>query len=239
MARLAQPRLLMKREGQDWCFSSGCVVGQLALMVPTSKITKGGQVMYKLDVDKPVYFESVLDLEKFKAMPFLPIGPMHQAIIVEAGTCKTDVITTLEEYEAYGDLPVAAMPTDKARKLLECMTREAFMDLLVSYIKQVLEYSGHDCKSTELKDVLIEAFAVGIPESKQTPELLLKILEKRKHWHERSRAHDPVVEMEWVLDCFDREERKSLEIEIRDSKNSREGHKRYQQDVFVHKVIDL
>ena len=126
------------------------------------------------------------------------------------------------------------MPIDGERPLIECVTRQGYFNLPVSYIKLVLTYLGKDSRACTLRDVLLDAIDVSIPEP--AVDLIIKILTRRKVWHEQCQAHDPVVEMEWVLECFDKEERATLEAELNNSKQQKKSHADFASELREYKV---
>eukprot|EP00973_Karenia_brevis_P038708 5342353-Karenia_brevis.AAC.1 len=120
---------------------------------------------------------AIHDLDKWEAVPFLPISPEHQAIqqeLTRAGKTLNDTCT-LEDSARYGKPIVAAKVMDsRPRPLLEASARQGFHTLPLSFLGKLGAHIGVDVAGLKLRDCLLTLWPRCIPGC--TDALLLELL---------------------------------------------------------------
>jgi len=93
------------------------------------------------------------------------------------------------------------------------------------------EHLGVDVAEWTLVEVIIKLAKHIIPEAEMSDALMESILAKRSVSYEDDEDIEKVCEIEYLLDCFDKDERRSLEQEVKDAKDEREQQTAFRNSV--------
>ena len=107
----------------------------------------------------------------------------------------------------------------------------------MSYMQRLADHI--DCPLTGLTMcfVLLDLAVFIIPKDQHTDELFKSILDARRVAFEWDEDLETVLELEYILDCFDKDDRKDVEKEVAKAKCTRSDAKQFNTDVCEWKVL--
>ena len=236
LSRLFGPSLAFKKIGSPtWYCALGDVCGVLIKAWP---LKSSGAVYSPITTDDSAAINAVCtDTDLFEAMPLNPVSPMHRACLQEINEVgyMTGTLVRLRASGDYGHLPIAALPGDMARGLLNTQLRLGFGTLGPSYLQKLVHYLDGVMQGTSLFDLLC-TLAVSIEGESLTRDVMLMCLNARSITFEDDEEIAELIELEYVLDCFDAGERTTLAKEIKDAKDKKSQRIAYDKSVCEYKV---
>jgi hypothetical protein len=239
LTKLADKRLLLRRDGTDkrYITLGHCLSDVIwAWEAKESPSCPGVYVPLVTESTTQVPLV-VVDLKHWFAQPIAIKCPMHVAIRKTSPDAGPNDPVDLPESTSFGPLSIVVEATDIERPLLETACRAGFWELPVSYLRELIAELGFEPAPT--KD-LVETIAYmalliipGLTEAE-----LLDILRKRTLYFE-SDADDlgKVLELEFVMDIFQGQERKQLEDEIKEAKSTKRKQQEYHAALVVYKAF--
>ena len=140
----------------------------------------------------------------------------------------------LKDSDEYGRLELVAMPTGPRRPLMECVAREGFYSLPQSFLQALCTYLCIEADGTSTLAILKALCYAIIPEL--TDDEFLSILSQRGFHGEDEHDLSSIVNLEYVIDCFDVEEKKRLKGEILAAKTQKAVHTQFLEALHKYKV---
>ena len=238
LSRLFTPLLAVRPTGtSDWFV----VVGDICAV-----LVKG----WPLAVDSGIYTpitnnDSVAknfvchDIDAFEAFPLKPACPMHRACLVEVAAHGYffGKVVRLKASGEYGALPIGAVAAGPPRPLLDTSCRGGFGSLPPSFLQKLEEYLQCDKTGTSLFDILTSLAPKCVKDL--TDEIMKEIYDARRVSFEFDEDLLDLVELEYVLDCFDGGDRLALETEIKDARDKKDQRQKFDESVCAWKVYIL
>jgi len=238
MSRLASKRILLRERGQadsDWKFCQGSICNTVACTWPA--VQQDGMYAPLVSDTAAAEYVTIFDPRKFEAMSIQPISPMHRAIAKSAPEDNPNGNVMLRSSPTFGTLKMVAKPVGKPDTLLIISALAAFWDLPLSFMRWLVIYLDFALTGTSMFAVLFCLLVGIIPSHRLTDELLIEILTTRCVEMEPDKDLEKVSELEYVLDNFDKEERKTLEKEIKAAKEDKTAYKTFFRDVQAFKAL--
>jgi len=181
---------------------------------------------------------AIVDANDFEAIPFEPISPLHKAIIDEIGPDKSSTYeVNLKDSMYYENKKITAIQLDKPRPLLQVSARCGFGPLPLSFIKLVGIYVNAGPLGPTLVTALVVVCKKIIPADEYSIELMDEILTIKGICFEEDEDIETLCELEEVLDCYDKEDRRTLEAEIKAGKTKKATKSSYSADLVKWKVL--
>lgn len=230
LCQLASPRLCLRRVGEAlWHMCIGDVVGVVAYGWPVRQCDDGTLVPVTEAGTCPQPLV-MMQAEVWEAMPVTPISPLRRALLrVRGSNATTSRPLALRDAATYGKLTMALLPRDRARPLLEAAARQGFFELQVPYLRHLADFVGAQITDFSLLAVVMALAKHIIPAADMTDALMDSILACRNLTYEDDEDIEKLCELEYVLDCFDKDDRRTLETEVKGAKNERASHSTYRE----------
>jgi len=238
LTRLCNRFLLIQPVGSDlWYLSMGSICNEYIKAWPVVKTGKTYSVVWNNTAKSKAFL--FVEPQKFSAMPVQPVSPMHKAIL---SVCQQedpdDKHVHLPDSATMGKLTIAIKGTDSARPFYHVACREAFWQLPASFIKAFLDHINAEITGgLGLWNLITIACNKLLPPGQVTDDLWHSIYQKRDVAMEPDEDMWLLIEMEFVLDCFDKDERVTLEKEIEKSKTCRSDWESYHGDFKAWKAL--
>ena len=183
----------------------------------------GEFVAFDTDVGTTSKAVTITDVKDWEAVPIQPLSPMRLAChkefndvgIFNANTAR------LKSSSDYGRLPITARKTSVARPLLQVNARHGFYNLPVAFLAKLAAYLDVATLGKDLFSLLSALLVAIIPAVELTDELFISILDLRSAAFEFDEDLKAITSVEYILDCFDKMERVTLEQEIKNAKASK------------------
>ena len=216
--------------GERWFFGQRDCCSVIAYGWPAEEHSVGTTQVLKPVLEGPsakVTYLPVVDPLIWSARPFKIISPMHQACLIEGNTIENgSVEVNLKDAIAYTN-GMVCVPYMPEAPLIEVATRHGYWGLPFSFIKQVLRWSSLNEEGTII-NAIMALCREWIPDC--TDEDIGFALDTRKSLG-LDRNLEAVLDLEYVVEAFDKEERKKVEQEIKDAKNERKARREFHKSV--------
>ena len=115
----------------------------------------------------------------------------------------------------YDRMTIGAVPTDKPRFIIIAACFEAFWDLPCNYMREIAAYLESPLLGTEAQGLITSIGTDQLPLEEQTYEVWCSIYQKRETTFEIDENSDELIELEYVLDCFNEGNKKNPENELK------------------------
>ena len=213
----------------------GHVCSVFAILWPVVK--DGPTWKPKLDTSSKAKHVVVCDLAIWRATPVQIIGPMHNALLKIMNTDPgTDGCCTLPASHNFGVLKICLIAVGEERPLLQTAALEAFWDLPLSFLVTLAHYLELSSVGCRLFDVLQQLLKHLVPSDVLTDEIIMNVMTKRRLSMEPDDDLQQICDLEYVLDTFDKTDRKNLEVEINVAANSKADYAEFSDSVAKYKA---
>ena len=175
---------------------------------------------------------TITDPDAWEAIEVTTVAPMHSAFlerIAQRGDNFWGNKVDLKDSTYYESRKIGLKKLTPPRTLLQVHILNGFYNLPSSFIKMVCDYKDIHPKSSTLTDQLV-ALGDVLPLIHAGLDTTRNILDNRRANMEVDEDLEKVIALEEVLDCFDKDDRSTLEREVKAAKETRDTYKEFSDD---------
>ena len=220
LCRLASSsRLLLRRVGTPhWVLPVGDICAVIVKVWPVDCI--GDAFEPRVSDTTTTTTITITNPTDWEAVMVKPMSPMRQATRIEsaAGNKLVGNIVRIKQSSAYGRLPVRIRFNDKPRPLLQTVCRGGFANQTLTFLVKLATYLEAECGGRERFDLVTGLAITIIPIKEMTDELMEEIIDLGGLSFEHDEDYEEIASLEYVLDCFGKQERTNLSYEVKSAK---------------------
>ena len=230
-ARLCRPRMAYRlATSTQWYIGVGQLCEVIVKLWPATVI--GNEFHPQLTPGTRAETFTFHDPNLWVARPIEPVAPMRRAVQLESqagGAMLIGDLCDLDDSAKYGRLEVVAFAFEPERPMLQAAVREGCWDLPPSFLLRLCKF--YDCTIIgHLIFDLLYSLARGlIPADQLTDDLLDKIFAKRSAAFEYDEDYESIIELEFVLEAFDKSDRSALESEIKSARTLKQDRDTFEK----------